>query len=211
MSLEPTVYTRTARPKPATPPILHHATFMTLDVDAMVAWYEMVVGLEPVFYSQEAAWLTNDLSHHRIAVLKLAGTKRPVDKPHTVGLHHTAFEYGTFGQWIDNYVRLRDVGILPIMSLDHGMTMSMYYQDPDGNGVEIQVDAFGDWTLSKEWMWAAQEFAEDQVGPQFDPEKLVVAYRSGMSAEEIHKRAYAGEYVPDVPGELSFPDVWADR
>jgi len=49
-------------------------------------------------------------------------------------------------------VRLRELDILPVMCLDHGMTISMYYADPDGNGVEIQVDAFNDWALSKEWM-----------------------------------------------------------
>lgn len=27
--------------------------------------------------------------------------------------------------------------------MDHGLTMSIYYLDPDGNGVELQVDNFG--------------------------------------------------------------------
>lgn len=82
----------------------------------------------------------------------------------------------------------------------------MYYADPDGNGVEIQVDAFNDWALSKEWMWASQEFSEDQVGPQFDPEKLVAAGKAGSTAAEIHTRARAGEYLPANPrSELTFP------
>lgn len=38
------------------------------------------------------------------------------------------------------------------------MTISMYYADPDGNGVEIQVDAFNDWALST-------KFASCFVGP----------------------------------------------
>jgi catechol-2,3-dioxygenase len=89
------------------------------------------------------------------------------------------------------------------------MTMSMYYQDPDGNGVEIQVDAFNDWTLSKEWMWASQEFSEDQIGPQFDPEKLLAAYRAGADQAEIHRRAREGEFVPDQPRlEMTFDDPW---
>ncbi|MCK6211089.1 VOC family protein [Georgenia sp. EYE_87] len=209
MSPEPSQYARVAKPRPITVPRLHHATFMTLDVDAMVDWYEKVCGLQPVYYSQRAAWLTNDEANHRIALLALPGTKAPVDKPHTAGLHHTAFEYGDFDQWIDNYERLRDLGIRPALCLDHGMTMSMYYVDPDGNGVEIQVDNFRDWGKSKEWMWASQEFAEDQVGPHFDPEKVLAARRSGLSADEIHEKAYAGELGPDEEvTELAFPDVW---
>jgi len=180
-----------------------------MDVDAMVKFYETVCGLQPVYYAEHAAWLTNDEANHRIALLRLPGTHPPVDKPHSAGLHHTAFEYETFDQWLDNYLRLRDLGYLPTICLDHGMTMSMYYADPDGNGVEIQVDAFNDWKLSKEWMWAAQEFSEDQVGPQFDPELLVTARESGLTAAEIHQKARAGDYFPANPRtELTFDDPW---
>ncbi|QCB96301.1 extradiol dioxygenase [Arthrobacter sp. PAMC25564] len=205
-------YLRNPKPRPITAPKLHHATFMTMDVDAMVHFYELVCGLQPVYYSSHAAWLTNDEANHRIALLRLPGTKPPVDKPHTAGLHHTAFEYATFDQWLDNYERLRDQGILPAVCLDHGMTMSMYYVDPDGNGIEIQVDNFGDWGLSKEWMWAAQEFSEDQVGPQFDPEQLVQARKDGLDGDQIHKNAYAGKYRPDnESADMSFPDPWPAR
>lgn len=207
----PSPYATTPKPRPITVPKLHHATFMTVDVDAMVHWYELVCGLQPVYYADHAAWLTNDEANHRIALLKLPGIKVPVDKPHTAGLHHTAFEYATFGQWIDNYARLRDAGILPSICMHHGMTMSMYYVDPDGNGVEIQVDVFGDWSASKEWMWASQEFAEDQQGPQFDPEKLLAEYRKGVEADALQKRAYAGEFLPAEQSGPFFPDVWPER
>ena len=212
MSVEKSSYYRTPKPRPITVPKLHHATFMTVDVDAMVRWYELVCGLQPVYYAEHAAWMTNDEANHRIALLRLPGTKPPVDKPHTAGLHHTAFEYATFDQWIDNYARLRDHGILPAVCLHHGMTMSMYYIDPDGNGVEIQVDAWGDWAVSKEWMWASQEFSEDQVGPQFDPEKLLAARAEGLDFDTIQKEAYAGAYPPEqVNPDISFPDVWPAR
>jgi len=209
MPVEHSEYFRTPKPRPLVVPKLHHATFMTMDVDAMVKFYETVCGLQPVYYAEHAAWLTNDEANHRIALLRLPGTHPPVDKPHSAGLHHTAFEYATFDQWLDNYIRLRDLGYVPVICLDHGMTISMYYADPDGNGVEIQVDAFNDWVLSKEWMWASQEFSEDQIGPQFDPEKMVEARAAGLDQAEIHKRARAGEYFPAVPAmTVTFPDPW---
>ena len=149
------------RRRPITRPVFHHTTFATLKLDEMVAFYEKVAGLEPVFHGEEGAWLTNDEANHRIALLALPGLKAPEDKGHTAGLHHTAFEYADFDQWLDNYERLAAEGIRPFLNLDHGMTMSMYYQDPEGNGVEIQVDAFGDWSKSKEWMWASQEFGDN--------------------------------------------------
>lgn len=212
MSTEESVYLTTQRPRPIRVPKLHHATFMTMEIDPMVRFYEAVCGLQPVFYSENAAWLTNDEANHRIALLRIPGTKPPVDKPHSAGLHHTAFEYSDFGNWLDNYVRLRDQGILPDYCMDHGMTMSIYYSDPDGNGIEIQVDNFHDWGKSTEWMWASREFSEDQLGPQFDPDKLVEAREAGLDHDEIHRRAYAGEYRPEVEvANPAFPDKWAAK
>ena len=105
-------------------------------------------------------------------------------------------------------------GVLPHICLDHGMTMSMYYQDPDGNGVEIQVDMFDDWAVSKEWMWASQEFGEDQIGAPVRPEKVLAATAaSGVDAGADPQRAHArASSRPDsrVP-TLTFPDPWPGK
>jgi len=195
--------------RPIIPPKLHHATFLTLKLHEMVAWYEKVAGLTPVHYSEGAAWLTNDEANHRIALIAHPAIKRPVDKPTSAGLHHTAFEYGDFNVWVDNYQRLKEEGIVPFMCLDHGITMSMYYADPEGNGVEIQVDAFGDWGASKEWIWASREFAENPIGSFFDPDKIVEAREQGLSKDEIHRNARDGKYVPEnPPADLLLPEVY---
>lgn len=195
--------------EPIIAPTFHHTTFTTLRLDEMVNWYALVVGLHPVFHNVSAAWLTNDKANHRIAFLSPPGLIPPVDKPHAAGLHHTAFEYSDFDEWLNNYVRLRDLGIVPFLTLDHGMTVSMYYADPDGNGVEIQVDSFGDWDKSKSWMFSSLEFAEDQLGAHFDPDLLVAARTAGMSFDEIHRRTRAGEYPPAViPADIFLPEVY---
>ncbi len=195
--------------RPVTAPALHHTTFTTKRLDEMVAWYERAVGLVPVFYGEDAAWLTNDEANHRMAFLSPPGLNHPEDKGHTTGIHHTAFEFKTFDQWLDNYIRLRDHGILPFLSLDHGITMSVYYQDPDGNGVEIQVDGFGDWADSKQWIASSLEFASNPIGTFFDPEKLVEARASGLAFAEIHAKARAGDYLPEkIPQDIFLPDLY---
>jgi catechol 2,3-dioxygenase len=200
--------TNNRRTSPINRPKFHHTTFATLKLDEMVAWYGTVAGLEPVYHTEKGAWLTNDEANHRIALLALPDLHEPADKGHTIGLHHTAFEYAHFDFWLDNYVRLATLGIRPFLNLDHGMTVSMYYQDPEGNGVEIQVDAFGDWSKSKEWMWASEEFDENPIGAHFDPEKLVAARRAGLSFEEIHRRSMAGEFLPEVIPDVHLPELW---
>jgi catechol-2,3-dioxygenase len=38
------------------------------------------------------------------------------------------------------YTRLKALDITPHFTVDHGMTTSFYYVDPDGNSVELQCD-----------------------------------------------------------------------
>src|SRR5712692_9126507 len=98
------------------------------------------------------AWLTNDAANHRPALLTSSPLSDDPDKLAHAGIHHSAFEYMTIDDLLDTYMRLKGQGIEPHASLDHGMTTSFYYVDPDGNSVELQVDNFGDWDQSSEWM-----------------------------------------------------------
>jgi catechol 2,3-dioxygenase len=83
------------------------------------------------------------------------------------------------------------------------MTTSFYYTDPDGNSVELQHDNFGDWEKSREWMRSSPQMVANPIGVPVDPEKMIEARKAGASVEEIHERAYAGEWPaefdPRVP------------
>ncbi|WP_374947479.1 hypothetical protein [Agreia sp.] len=116
---------------------------------------------------------------------------RPITRP---TFHHTTFATVRLDEMVEN--------------LDHGMTMSMYYQDPERNGVEIRFDAFGDWSKSKEWMWASQEFGANPIGQFFDPDKIVEARIAGLEWTEIHQRARAGEYIPAEIPDVHLPEPW---
>ena len=118
-------------------------------------------------------------------------------------MHHSAFEYGSFDELNASYLRLKEAGITPALCLDHGMTFSYYYADPDGNNVELQVDNFGDWERSKEWMRTSEEFKANPIGQFVDPELVAADHADGMSFEEIHAKAMAGGYAPEqAPVEI---------
>jgi len=46
----------------------------------------------------------------------------------------------------------------------------MYYSDPDGNKIEIQVDNFDTPEAANEFM-TSKYFAENPIGTDFDPEE----------------------------------------
>jgi catechol-2,3-dioxygenase len=172
----------------------------------MIDFYSELVGAEVIFQDQVGAWLSNDVANHRVALLAFPNFVDDPDKDNHTGMHHSAFEYGSFDELNSSYVRLRDAGITPALCLDHGMTFSYYYADPDGNNVELQVDCFGDWARSKEWMQSSDEFKANPIGHFVDPERVAVDYADGRSFEEIHAKAMAGGYAPEqAPVEI--PEV----
>lgn len=187
-------------------PALHHINLKTTQVQAMIDWYGTVVGSKVTFQFPGGAWLTNDEANHRIALLALPGYEDDPNKDRHTGLHHTAFEYGSFEDLMDSYERLRGVGITPEMCLDHGMTVSMYYRDPDRNHVELQCDVFGAWAKSKNYMETSQAFAENPIGVFFEPDKLLAAHRKGAGLEELHRRLMAADFQPNPVPVLSVPD-----
>jgi catechol-2,3-dioxygenase len=185
-------------------PTLHHVNLKTPRLQEMIEWYALVVGLRPTYAFAGGAWLSNDAANHRLALLSTPLVRDDPEKLVHAGIHHTAFEYGTLDELLRTYLRLKDHGVRPHSVLDHGMTLSFYYPDPDGNSVELQVDHFGDWARSTEFMHTAR-FAQDPIGTYVDPEQLVAAWSSGAAPAELHRRAYGGEFAPAEPQDLRVP------
>jgi catechol 2,3-dioxygenase len=185
-------------------PALHHINLKTSRLQEMIEWYALVVGMRPTYVFDGGAWLSNDAANHRLALISTPRVRDDPDKLVHAGIHHTAFEYATFDELLGTYVRLKGSGVGPHSVLDHGMTLSFYYLDPDGNSVELQVDHFGDWAGSTEFMHG-ERFAEDPIGTYVDPARLVAAWQTGMSATELHRRSYDGEFAPAEPQDLRVP------
>jgi catechol-2,3-dioxygenase len=185
------------------PPKFHHVNLKTTRLHAMIDFYRTLVGVEVIFQDQSGAWLSNDEANHRIALLAFPNFVDDPDKDTRTGMHHSAFEYPSFDDLNSSYLRLKQAGITPALCLDHGMTLSYYYSDPDGNHVELQVDCFGDWEKSKEWMHLSDEFKANPIGVFVEPDRIAADHADGMSFAEIHAKATAGGYAPEqAPVEI---------
>jgi catechol 2,3-dioxygenase len=186
-------------------PTLHHVTLKTTRLREMIDWYGQVVGVRPTYDFEGGAWLTNDEANHRLALLTHPTITDDPDKLAHSGIHHSAYEYRSMDELLDTYARLERARIVPHACLDHGMTTSFYYADPDGNSVELQCDNFGDWSQSTEYMRSTPEFASNPIGIPVDPDRMVAARQAGASSDDLHRRAYAGEFAPDAPLDLRIP------
>jgi hypothetical protein len=116
-----------------------------------------------------------------------------------------AREYGSFADLISSNDCMRKDGVEPAFCLDHGLTISLYYQDPEGNFVELQSDNFSDWKLSGEFMRTSPDFAANPIGTFFDPAKVHDAFKAGTPFKTLQQTIRAGAYLPNPIPNIGLP------
>lgn len=175
-----------ASPKAAVSPArLAHVVFRTSQFDALVNWYTTVLCAKTAFSNGALAFLQYDDEHHRIAVLNIPGLERQPEG--IAGMHHVAFTYDSLADLVATYERLDKAGIRPVTCMNHGPTTSMYYADPDGNQVELQVDNYETVEKAGEFFYSAA-FAKNPIGVDFEPADLARRFHSGEDEAAIKMR-----------------------
>jgi hypothetical protein len=98
-----------------------------------------------------------------------------------------AYTYASVEDLFENYAWLKDKGIVPYWCVHHGVTMSMYYADPDGNQMELQVDSFVTDTEANAFM-NGPGFAANPIGVEYNPDEVLAAIRAGTPGTSFLKR-----------------------
>ena len=187
-------------------PRLQHCGLTTGNLDAMVDWYEKVLGITvnkravaPAGTPFETvAFASNDEVNHRLSFFETPGLKTDGDRDDHARVQHIAFEYETLDDLLGTYVRLKKLGIPLLWAADQFIQTAIYYADPDGNIIELNVNNFtSDWTVTEQL-----KHLPAQLHMNVDPEKMIAARKAGASVWELHERAVAGEFTPAASYEL---------
>jgi catechol-2,3-dioxygenase len=118
-----------------------HVALRTNRLAAMTEWYCVALGARVVARAERAAFLSWDDAHHRIALVDTGPLAVvPAD---AVGVAHVAFRVPSVEALVSTFVRLRAAGMEPVRTVDHRVTASLYYVDPDGNQIELFADLTG--------------------------------------------------------------------
>jgi catechol 2,3-dioxygenase-like lactoylglutathione lyase family enzyme len=187
---------RPIEPEAIVPDGFAHFVLRTSNLEEMRHWYRTVLNAEVVHDNGQLCFMTYDEEHHRLALINVPGLHAP--DATSWGLAHVAYSFKTLRQLLATYVRLRNEGILPVRPINHGPTVSLYYQDPDGNAVEFQVDAFSTKAEAASYFQSA-EFKENPIGVRIDPEELVRAYEAGVPEKELMRRPKGRAEQPMAP------------
>jgi catechol-2,3-dioxygenase len=164
-----------------------HVVYRTRRFEQMLRWYQTVFDAKVQHQNPALAFLTYDDEHHRFAfanldILQPGGTE--ADRRGLIGVDHVAYTYASLHDLFENYAQLKAQGITPYWCIHHGITVSMYYADPDGNQMEFQVDSYGSNEEANAFM-GGPHFAANPIGVEYDPEDWLAKLRAGAPASEF--------------------------
>jgi catechol 2,3-dioxygenase len=118
-----------------------HVHLKVADINRALGFYSSVLGLEVMQrYGEGAVFLSAGGYHHHIALNtweSLGGYPPPAG---TTGLYHTAIVYPSRAALAGALRRVLAAKIPLQGAADHGVSESIYLNDPDENGVELYCD-----------------------------------------------------------------------
>lgn len=118
-----------------------HVHLKIADVERSLAFYAGVLGFEvQQRWGEDAAFVSAGGYHHHIGLNSWESKGGSPPPPGSTGLYHTAIRYPTRAALADALRRLIDAGIPLTGASDHGVSIALYLNDPDGNGVELYWD-----------------------------------------------------------------------
>jgi catechol-2,3-dioxygenase len=115
---------------------LQHLVLWVSDVERSVRFYCDVLGFEVTHRRPKAAFLKipGTADDHHLGLFEQTGVRPPHEG--VARMYHAAWEVGALTDLVRALRRLVDAGAL-VGSSDHGVSLSLYAQDPDGLEFEV--------------------------------------------------------------------------
>jgi len=124
-----------------TPKYLGHVNIYVRNAEKSRQWYEDVLGLHTYdFVPGRAAFMSaNREESHEVALMEVGEAALGPQKGQ-VGLNHMAWRMESLEDLKELYRRLKEKQV-PLQRVgDHGISVGLYFHDPDGNGIEVYYE-----------------------------------------------------------------------
>ena len=122
---------------------LGHVVFYVKDLQRSLSFYRDLLGFKEVgriFHGQAAA-LTSGRTHHELLLIQVGDAPGPLQGRRR-GLYHIGIKVGDSLDELRTAKRELDAAGITVDGMsDHTVSQSLYLRDPDGNEVELYVDA----------------------------------------------------------------------
>ncbi|MHC5229013.1 VOC family protein [Enterococcus sp. LJL99] len=147
---------------------IEQVTLVVRDLDSMIQFYTSVLGFELISKEGQIASLSTSDSKKELLIFK--EQKDAVQNHQTTGLYHIALLLPTRKDLGNMLVRLLQHQI-ELGAADHGYSEALYFNDPEGNGIEIYWDkpkSFWDIRPNGEIIGVTEELDGDSLVSEAD-------------------------------------------
>ncbi len=122
---------------------LGHVVFYVKDLERSLGFYRELLGFKEVgrIFNGAAAALTSGRTHHELLLIQVGDAPAPPNGRRR-GLYHIGIKIGdSLDELRSAKQELEEAGVSIDGMSDHTVSQSLYLKDPDGNEVELYVDA----------------------------------------------------------------------
>jgi catechol 2,3-dioxygenase len=120
-----------------------HVVFYVKNLERSLEFYRDLLGFTQVgqIFNGAAAALTSGRTHHELLLIQVGDAPGPPRGPRR-GLYHIGIKVGnSLDELRSAKQELEQAGVTIDGMSDHTVSQSLYLKDPDGNEVELYVDA----------------------------------------------------------------------
>ena len=145
--------TITKRTEAVTPRGVNHLVLNVRDMEESHHFWSTMLGFKqvgklapredgiPSMNMQFYSGVVDDVNHHDIALVERPSLPAPPEQwsmfEGACAVNHIAITYPDRASWLEQVQFLKDQGVKMNLRVDHGMTHSVYINDPNGYGVEV--------------------------------------------------------------------------
>ena len=103
-----------------------------------LGWRQLI---SPDGNSRRTAMFSSGRSHHELLLIEVGPDAEPIPRGRRVGMYHFGLKVGETDQELqDVLAEIQAAGVTVVGATDHGVTHSLYIEDPDGNEIELYID-----------------------------------------------------------------------
>jgi catechol 2,3-dioxygenase len=124
------------------PERIAHLVLKVRDLEISKKFYTEILGMQVMKQVPEikAVFLSfNGRDHHEVALIEI-GAQAEAPKANQTGMLHVAFRLRTEEELLAAYKELKEKEVPVNFTVNHGVSKSVYFRDPDNNELEVYTD-----------------------------------------------------------------------